>query len=187
MTLESEPITPLVQADRPAALSHLRVLDLSRVLAGPWAAQTLGDLGATVIKVERPGNGDDTRAWGPPFIKDRDGADTRDAAYFAVHQSQQAVDHGGLHAVGRPAHRARAGRHLRRRDRELQARRPERLRPRLRKPVGQQSAAGLLLDHRLRPDRSLRSAARLRLPDPGHGRAHEHHGPAGRRARRPGR
>ena len=51
------------------ALSHLRVLDLSRVLAGPWAAQTLGDLGAEIIKVERPETGDDTRTWGPPFLK----------------------------------------------------------------------------------------------------------------------
>ena len=52
------------------ALSHLRVLDLSRVLAGPWSGQILADLGAEVIKVERPGNGDDTRAWGPPVLKD---------------------------------------------------------------------------------------------------------------------
>ena len=51
------------------ALSHLRVLDLSRVLAGPWSGQILADLGAEVIKVERPGNGDDTRAWGPPFLR----------------------------------------------------------------------------------------------------------------------
>lgn len=64
------------------SLSHLRVLDLSRVLAGPWAAQTLGDLGAEIIKVERPGSGDDTRTWAPPFVKDANGADTRESAYF---------------------------------------------------------------------------------------------------------
>ncbi|MDB6050630.1 MAG: CoA-transferase [Pseudomonas sp.] len=64
------------------ALSHLRVLDLSRVLAGPWAGQILADLGAEVIKVERPGNGDDTRAWGPPFLRDAEGENTSEAAYY---------------------------------------------------------------------------------------------------------
>ena len=66
----------------PRPLADIRVLDLSRILAGPWCGQVFADLGAEVIKVERPGKGDDTRAWGPPFIKDREGRDTADAAYF---------------------------------------------------------------------------------------------------------
>ncbi|WP_165678052.1 CaiB/BaiF CoA transferase family protein [Metapseudomonas otitidis] len=74
------------------ALSHIRVLDLSRVLAGPWSGQILADLGADVIKVERPGSGDDTRAWGPPYLKDADGRDTSEAAYFlSANRNKQSV------------------------------------------------------------------------------------------------
>lgn len=65
-----------------SALSHLRILDLSRVLAGPWATQQLADMGAEVIKIEKPDGGDDTRGWGPPFLADRDGQPTREAAYY---------------------------------------------------------------------------------------------------------
>ncbi|MEE8546404.1 MAG: CaiB/BaiF CoA-transferase family protein [Alphaproteobacteria bacterium] len=63
-------------------LSKIRVLDLSRILAGPWASQILADLGAEVIKVERPGQGDDTRTWGPPYLKHRDGNDTETSGYY---------------------------------------------------------------------------------------------------------
>src|SRR5215468_2357275 len=76
----------------PGPLSHIRVLDLSRILAGPWAGQVLADLGADVIKVERSGAGDDTRGWGPPFLKDKSGKDTRDAGYYlAVNRGKRSI------------------------------------------------------------------------------------------------
>src|SRR5664279_3251641 len=72
-------------------LSGLRVLDLTRVLAGPWASQMLADFGAEVIKIEKPGEGDDTRGWGPPFVKNADGFDG-DSAYFqSTNRGKQSV------------------------------------------------------------------------------------------------
>ncbi|WP_022951210.1 CaiB/BaiF CoA transferase family protein [Leucothrix mucor] len=73
-------------------LSGVKVVDMSRILAGPWAGQVLADLGATVLKIERPKVGDDTRHWGPPYLKDRDGNDTKDAAYFfSANRGKQSV------------------------------------------------------------------------------------------------
>ena len=73
-------------------LSHVKVLDLSRILAAPWASQILADLGAEVIKVERPGAGDDTRTWGPPFLKDAEGRDTKEAGYYlAVNRGKRSI------------------------------------------------------------------------------------------------
>ena len=83
------------------SLAGVRVLDLSRVLAGPWCTQTLADLGADVTKVERPGNGDDTRAWGPPYLKDDAGADTSEAAYYlGANRNKRSIAIDIAHADG---------------------------------------------------------------------------------------
>ena len=83
------------------ALGHLRVLDLTRVLAGPWCTQLLADLGADVVKVERPGTGDDTRAWGPPYLRDAQGADTSEAAYYlAANRGKRSVTVDLAHPEG---------------------------------------------------------------------------------------
>jgi crotonobetainyl-CoA:carnitine CoA-transferase CaiB-like acyl-CoA transferase len=73
------------------SLDGIRVLDLSRVLAGPWCTQTLADLGADVIKIERPGTGDDTRTWGPPFLTDADGKETEAAYYLGANRNKRSV------------------------------------------------------------------------------------------------
>jgi crotonobetainyl-CoA:carnitine CoA-transferase CaiB-like acyl-CoA transferase len=92
-------------------LSHVRVLDLSRIMAGPWAGQILADLGADVIKVERPGVGDDTRSWGPPFLKDAAGQPTKEAGYYlSVNRGKRSVTLDLDKAAGQEAVRALAAR-----------------------------------------------------------------------------
>lgn len=99
MTAPSPASTPA--ASRPAALAGIKVLDLSRVLAGPWATQLLADLGADVVKVERPVAGDDTRHWGPPFLKDAAGNDTREASYFtACNRNKRSITVDMAHPEG---------------------------------------------------------------------------------------
>ncbi|MCW7541051.1 CoA transferase [Aquabacterium sp. A7-Y] len=95
----------------PSALGHLRVLDLSRVLAGPWCGQILGDLGAQVIKVERPGEGDDTRHWGPPFLRDSEGRVTEQASYYTcANRNKQSVTIDIAHPEGQALVRELAAR-----------------------------------------------------------------------------
>ncbi|CUH80981.1 CaiB/BaiF CoA transferase family protein [Tropicibacter naphthalenivorans] len=90
-------------------LSHIRVLDPSRIMAGPWAGQILADMGADVIKVERLGEGDDTRRWGPPFLKDKDGNATREAGYYlSVNRGKRSVELDLKSEEGRAAVRALA-------------------------------------------------------------------------------
>ena len=73
-------------------LDGIRIIDLTRVLAGPYCTQILGDLGAEIIKIEKPGAGDDTRLWGPPFLKDRSGNDTNESAYYlAINRNKKST------------------------------------------------------------------------------------------------
>ena len=112
-------------------LSNVRVLDLSRIMAGPWSGQVLADLGADVIKVERPVVGDDTRSWGPPFLKDAIWQADKRGRLLPVRQSRQAIDHPRPRQARRPSRRARAGGAFRHRVGKLQGRHAQALRPRL--------------------------------------------------------
>ena len=95
----------------PGPLDGIRVLDLTRVLAGPWAAQNLADLGAEVIKLERPKKGDDARAFGPPWLKDAQGRDTGESAYFAcANRGKKSLTLDLSHAQGQAIARELAAR-----------------------------------------------------------------------------
>jgi crotonobetainyl-CoA:carnitine CoA-transferase CaiB-like acyl-CoA transferase len=120
--MTASPLLPH-RCTRPGALAGIKVLDLSRVLAGPWATQMLADLGADVVKVERPVAGDDTRHWGPPFLKDDAGNDTREASYFtACNRNKRSITVDMAHPEGQAL--LRAWRRGRCGGGELQDRRP---------------------------------------------------------------
>ncbi|MEE8538249.1 MAG: CaiB/BaiF CoA-transferase family protein [Woeseiaceae bacterium] len=85
----------------PGPLNSLKVIDMSRVLAGPWAGQLLADYGAEVIKIERPGVGDDTRSWGPPWLRDSAGNETKEAGYFqSTNRNKRSVTVNLAHPLG---------------------------------------------------------------------------------------
>ena len=111
-------------------LHGVRVIELARILAGPWAGQMLADLGADVIKVESPDGGDDTRKWGPPFVTGQDGENLSAAYYHACNRGKRSIADRFLDTGGR-RDRSKTRRRRRRADREFQARRPEEIRPRL--------------------------------------------------------
>ena len=114
-------------------LAGVRVLELARILAGPWAGQMLADLGAEVIKVERPGAGDDTRGWGPPFMEDKDGGRLSSSYNLACNRGKRSVAIDFETPDGQRIVKKLAAK-LGRRDREFQVRRPRQIRPRLQEP-----------------------------------------------------
>ena len=123
-----KPIRRREPRTRHRPLDGIRVLDLSRVLAGPWCTQNLADLGAQVIKIERPGTGDDTRDWGPPFLRDAAGDNTSESAYFlCANRNKQSVAHRYEFARRRRAD-PRVREIVRRGRRKLQGRRAEEIR-----------------------------------------------------------
>ena len=117
----------------PGPLAGLRVLELARILAGPWAGQILADLGADVIKVERNGAGDDTRGWGPPFVPAADGGHLGAAYFHGTNRGKRSIELDFDSEDG-PAHRQETRGALRRGAGEFQGRHARQVRPRLRKP-----------------------------------------------------
>jgi hypothetical protein len=169
--------------DMRGALQGIRVLDLTRVLAGPIATQTLADLGAEVIKIERPRTGDDTRGWGPPFIRDVQGRDTSDSAYFACcNRGKKSVTVDLSTEKGQALVRQLA------QDSDVLAENYKagdlaRYGLDYAALANAQSAAGVLLDYGLWPNRSLQHQSGLRSDRAGDGRVDERDG---RTRRRPG-
>src|SRR5690348_13500876 len=99
-----------MKLDSQGALSHVRVLDLSRVLAGPWASQMLGDLGAEILKIEHPVRGDDTRGWGPPYATGPDGSPVESAYFLCANRNKKSVAIDMATSQGQAAlHRLAAG------------------------------------------------------------------------------
>ena len=145
----------------PGPLAHLTVLDLSRVLAGPWCTQLLADLGATVIKIERPGTGDDTRAWGPPYLKDADGArHDRGRVLPRCNRGKLSVAVDFTKPDGQRDRDARLARDGGRARRELQGRRAREATGSTTRASAQvEPAHRLLLDHRVRAERTVRRRA----------------------------
>src|SRR5581483_11855658 len=91
----SAPLVPQFSVNggiMPGPLSGVRVLELARILAGPWAGQVLADLGADVVKVERSKVGDDTRAWGPPFVEGKDGGHVGSAYFHATNRGKRSIE-----------------------------------------------------------------------------------------------
>ena len=157
------------------SLQGIRVLDLTRVLAGPWATQTLADLGAEVIKIERPGSGDDTRAAGPPFLKDKNGNDTPDSAYYlSANRGKKSVAINIATAEGQEIVRKLAATADVFVENYLVGKLAE-YGLDYERSARDQSASRLLLDHRVRPNGAIPRSSRLRFHLPGHGRDDEHH------------
>ena len=149
-------------------LDGLTIVDLTRVLSGPYCTMLLADMGARVIKVEQPGRGDDTRAWGPPFI----GAES--AYFLSINRNKESVTLD-FKSRRRPPHPGPADRQRRCRRRELPSRCDGQARSRLRHACQTTPAARLLLDLRLRPGRPAPRPAGIRRGYPGRGRIDERH------------